>query len=124
MRPSLARAAAPCWPSYLASNGVSRIGELLQRYKSGKIPKPVKILPTVPQWEGLLEYLQPDLWTANALYEVTKVFSSAKPAASQRWLELVILDSVRDDIRETKRLSVHLFNALKRRSVTSPHPAG
>ncbi len=92
----------------------------MRRYKSGKIPKPVKILPTVPQWEGLLEYLQPDLWTPNALYEVTKVFASTKPAASQRWLELIILDSVREDIRETRKLSVHLFNALKKRSVFEP----
>ena len=87
---------------------------LFQRYKSGKIPKPAKILPTIPGWEELLQPLAPDLWTPNAVFEVTKIFASAKPAIAQRWMELVVLDRVREDIRETKKLNVHLFNALKK----------
>src|SRR5271156_6184149 len=92
----------------------SRIGLLLSRYKSGKLPKPFKILPTVPHWENILAITRPDKWTPNACYEATKIFISSNPAVSQRFLETVILDRVREDIHETKKLNVHLFKALKK----------
>jgi essential nuclear protein 1 len=86
----------------------------MQRYKSGKLPKPLKILPTLPNWEGLLDYLEPEEWTENAVYEVTKLFASTKPTIAQAWLGLVLLPRVRNNIRETKKLNVHLWNALKK----------
>src|SRR6266536_1121061 len=87
---------------------------ILSRYKSGKLPKPFKILPTVPHWEDILEITRPDQWTANACYEATKIFVSSTPATAQRFMEMVILERVREDIHETKKLNVHLFNALKK----------
>lgn len=39
---------------------------------------------------------------------------SAKPYVVQRFLETVILDRVREDIHETKKLNVHLYKALKK----------
>jgi essential nuclear protein 1 len=91
-----------------------RIGLLLSRYKSGKLPKPFKILPTVPHWETILAITRPESWTPNACYEATKIFISSKPLVAQRFLESVILDRVREDIHETKKLNVHLFRALKK----------
>lgn len=93
---------------------MSRIGLLLSRYKSGKLPKPFKILPTVPHWEDIIQITQPDNWTANACYEATKIFVSSTPNTARRFMEMVILERVRDDIRETKKLNVHLFKALKK----------
>jgi essential nuclear protein 1 len=87
---------------------------ILSRYKSGKLPKPFKILPTLPQWEDLLDITRPDSWTPNACYEATRIFVSAKPYVVQRFLETVILDRVREDIHETKKLNVHLYKALKK----------
>ncbi|KAL8757595.1 MAG: hypothetical protein Q9184_004166 [Pyrenodesmia sp. 2 TL-2023] len=92
----------------------SKIGLLLSRYKSGKLPKPFKIIPTLPQWQELLSITRPEAWTANACYEATRIFSSAKPQICQQFLEMVILDRVREDIHETRKLNVHLFNALKK----------
>ncbi|KUJ14167.1 rRNA processing protein-like protein Bystin [Mollisia scopiformis] len=92
----------------------TKVGMLLSRYKSGKLPKPFKILPTVPRWEDILEITRPDKWTANACYEATKIFVSGTQATAQRFLEMVILERVREDIHETKKLNVHLFNALKK----------
>jgi len=80
----------------------------------------VKILPTIPGWEELLQYLAPDQWTPNACFAVTKIFSSAKPSIAQRWMELVMLDRVRDDIYENKKLNVHLWAALKKSYVVPP----
>lgn len=87
---------------------------LLSRYKSGKLPKPFKILPTVPRWEDILEITAPEKWTANACYEATKIFISSTPSTAQRFLEMVLLERVREEIHETKKLNVHLFNALKK----------
>lgn len=92
----------------------TKCGILLSRWTSGKLPKPLKILPTVPQWETLLEIAQPEEWSPNACYEMTKIFVSAKAEVGRRFMEMVILDRVRDDIRETKKLNVHLFAALKK----------
>ena len=92
----------------------TRIGLLLSRYKSGKLPKPFKIIPTLPQWEELLSITRPEMWTPNACYEATRLFVSAKPHIVQQFLESVILDRVRDDIHENKKLNVHLYKALKK----------
>lgn len=92
----------------------SQVGMLLSRYKSGKLPKPFKILPTLPQWDILLSITRPDSWTPNAVYEATKLFSSSRPALAQAFNTDVLLPRVRDDIRETKKLNVHLYKALKK----------
>ena len=91
-----------------------RIGLILSRYKSGSLPKPFKIIPTLPQWEDLLAITRPDSWTPNACYEATRIFVSTKPYITQIFLRTVILERVREDIHENKRLNVHLFNALKK----------
>ena len=74
----------------------------------------MKILPTVPNWEELLQYMDPAQWTPNACFAVTKVFASAKPSIAQRWMELVMLERVQEDIYENKKLNVHLWEALKK----------
>ncbi|AEO66859.1 254bb780-68e6-472a-b51e-51377db865eb [Thermothielavioides terrestris] len=92
----------------------TKIGLILARYKSGPLPKPFKILPQIPHWEDILQITRPDLWTPNACYAATRIFVSAKPLVVQRFMEMVILERVREDIHEHKKLNVHLFNCLKR----------
>lgn len=92
----------------------TQVGLLLSRYKSGKLPKPFKILPTLPQWDVLLSITRPDSWTPNATYEATKLFSSARPALAQAFCTDILLPCVRGDIQETKKLNVHLYKALKK----------
>jgi essential nuclear protein 1 len=78
------------------------------------LPKPFKILPTVPHWEDILQITQPENWTPNACYEATKIFVSSTPTTAQKFMEMVILERVREEIFETKKLNVHLFAALKK----------
>ncbi|MCJ1474410.1 snoRNA-binding rRNA-processing protein [Lambiella insularis] len=92
----------------------TKIGLILSRYKSGKLPKPFKIIPTLPQWEDLLAITRPESWTVNACYEATKIFVSSNPFVVRRFLESVILDRVREDIHETRKLNVHLYKALQK----------
>lgn len=90
------------------------IGKLLSRYKSGKLPKPFKILPTLPAHPALLSLTNPDAWTPNAVYEATRLFVSSTPSTCQGFITEILLPRVRDDIRETKHLNIHLFNSLKK----------
>jgi essential nuclear protein 1 len=92
----------------------TKVGQILSRYKSGPLPKPFKILPTIPHWEDIIAVTEPDKWSTNACYQATRIFVSSKPHVVQRFLEMVILDRVREDIYETKKLNVHLFNSLKK----------
>jgi essential nuclear protein 1 len=87
---------------------------ILSRYKSGPLPKPFKILPSVPNWPTLLDITEPERWTANAVYAATRIFISSKPYVAQEFISTVLLDRVREEIHETKKLNVHTYNALRK----------
>ncbi|KAF7713534.1 Bystin family protein [Penicillium ucsense] len=91
-----------------------KVGMILSRYKSGPLPKPFKILPSVPNWQTLLDITQPERWTGNAVYAATRIFISSKPAVAQEFIATVLLDRVREEIHETKKLNVHVYNALRK----------
>ncbi|KAI8380174.1 Bystin-domain-containing protein [Blakeslea trispora] len=93
----------------------TKVGQLLSRYKSGKLPKAFKIIPSLNNWEEILYLTNPDEWTPHATYEATRMFvSNLKAKQVQRFLSLVLLDRVRDDIQDNKKLSYHLYLALKK----------
>ncbi|KAK1834367.1 Bystin [Podospora conica] len=92
----------------------AKIGMILSRYKSGPLPKPFKVLPTIPHWEEIIQITRPEQWSPNAVYAATRIFVSAKPLVVQRFVEMVVLDRVREDIHENKKLNVHLFGCLKK----------
>lgn len=87
---------------------------ILSRYKSGPLPKPFKILPSVPNWPTLLDITRPENWTGNAVYAGTRIFISSKPHVAQEFISTVLLDRVREEIHETKKLNVHTYNALRK----------
>lgn len=87
---------------------------ILSRYKSGPLPKPFKILPTVPNWQTLLYITNPERWSANAIYAGTRIFISSKPAVAQEFISAVLLERVREEIHETKKLNVHVYNSLRK----------
>ncbi|RMD42998.1 hypothetical protein DV735_g2081, partial [Chaetothyriales sp. CBS 134920] len=90
----------------------TKVGQLLSRYKSGPVPKPFKVLPTLPQWPELLEISQPQNWSPQAVYRATKIFISAPQATGQHFCSTVLLDAVRADIQENRKLNHHLYEAL------------
>ncbi|PNS17596.1 hypothetical protein CAC42_2991 [Sphaceloma murrayae] len=92
----------------------TQVGLILSRYKSGRLPKPFKILPTLPQWDTLLSITRPESWTANAYYEATKLFISSRPALAQAFLHDILLPKIREEQFESKKISVHLYKALKK----------
>ncbi|XP_061788186.1 bystin [Nerophis lumbriciformis] len=92
--------------------GVSKV---LSRYRSGKLPKAFKIIPSLSNWEQVLYLTEPETWTAAAMYQATRIFSSnLKERMAQRFYNLVLLPRIRDDIAEYKKLNFHLYSALKK----------
>jgi essential nuclear protein 1 len=93
----------------------SKVGVLLSNYRSGKLPKAFKIIPSLSNWEEILMITSPHTWTPHATYQATRVFVSNLGAKmAQRFFSLFLLDRIRDDIADTKKLNYHLYLALKK----------
>jgi len=93
----------------------TKVGTLLGRYKSGKLPKAFKIIPSLSNWEEILYLTHPENWTPHATFQATRIFvSNLKTKQTQRFFDLVLLEKVRDDIHENKKLNYHLYLALKK----------
>ncbi|CAN0186049.1 unnamed protein product [Lampetra planeri] len=91
------------------------VREILTKYRSGKLPKAFKIIPALSNWEQILYVTEPESWSAAAVYQATRIFTSnLKERMAQRFFNLVLLPRVRDDIAEYKRLNFHLYMALKK----------
>lgn len=116
-------------PSVVFSRGtqhpISRVGVILSRYKSGPLPKPFKIIPSLPAWARMLALTHPENWSPQACHAATRIFvSQMKPPQARVFLEGVLLDAIREDIRLTKegsrkhknnrKLNVHYYESLKR----------
>lgn len=91
------------------------VGTILTRYRSGKLPKAFKIIPSLENWEEILYLTEPDNWTAAAHYQATRIFvSNLNAKMAQRFFNLVLLPRIRDDISEFKRLNYHLYMSMKK----------
>ncbi|KAI5124820.1 hypothetical protein M0805_005450 [Coniferiporia weirii] len=95
----------------------TKVGFLLQKgkYKSGPLPKAFKIIPSLPAWARILALTKPENWSPQATRAATRIFiSNMKPTQARVFLQGVLLDAIREDIRENSRLSPHYYEALKR----------
>lgn len=91
------------------------VRDVLRKYRSGKIPKAFKIIPSLRNWEQILYITDPPSWSAAAMYQGTRIFASnLKEKMAQRFFNLVLLPRIRDDISEYKRLNFHLYQALRK----------
>ena len=93
----------------------SSVGKLLKHYSSGKLPKALKMLPHLRNWEDVLWITRPDEWSPIATFACTRIFASNLNAKmAQRFFNIVLLEKVRDDIRRNNKLNYHLYLALKK----------
>ncbi|XP_076289465.1 bystin [Lasioglossum baleicum] len=91
------------------------VRDVLTKYRSGKLPKAFKIVPTLRNWEQILYIIDPPKWSAAAMYQATRIFASnLKEKMAQRFYNLVLLPRIRDDLAEYKRLNFHLYQALRK----------
>ncbi|KAJ7873387.1 Bystin-domain-containing protein [Mycena olivaceomarginata] len=93
----------------------TKLGMFLHKYISGSLPKPFKVIPSVPAWARLLALTQPENWSPHACLAATRIFiPSMKPPQAQLFLSVVLLDAIREDIQQNKKLNVHYYDALRR----------
>eukprot|EP00405_Crypthecodinium_cohnii_P007626 CAMPEP_0206424452 /NCGR_PEP_ID=MMETSP0324_2-20121206/3238_1 /ASSEMBLY_ACC=CAM_ASM_000836 /TAXON_ID=2866 /ORGANISM="Crypthecodinium cohnii, Strain Seligo" /LENGTH=424 /DNA_ID=CAMNT_0053889113 /DNA_START=171 /DNA_END=1445 /DNA_ORIENTATION=- len=93
----------------------SDIGKWLKHYKSGKIPKAFKVIPSLVNWEEVLSLTSPLTWSPAAMYQATSIFASnLNPKMAQRFFNLVLLPAVRQNIAEHKRLNFHYYRSLRK----------
>lgn len=92
------------------------VGEVLNKYRSGKLPKAFKAIPNLgDRWEEALFLTEPETWSAAAVFQGTRIFASnLKSDQAQTFYNLVLLPRIRDDIAEYKRLNFHLYQAIKK----------
>lgn len=91
------------------------VRDVLSKYRSGKLPKAFKIIPSLRNWEQILYITDPPKWSAAAMYQATRIFASnLKEKMAQRFYNLVLLPRIRDDLAEYKRLNFHLYQALRK----------
>jgi len=93
----------------------SAVGKIMSTYRAGKLPKAFKIIPSLKNWEDVLYITEPDSWSAAAMFQATRIFTSNLNAAmAQRFFNLVLLPRIRDDILDYRKLNFHLYMALKK----------
>ena len=63
----------------------------------------------------MLWLTEPESWSPHATYQATRLFvSNLNARLAQRFMALVLLPHVRQDIQEHQRLHFALFQALKK----------
>lgn len=97
------------------ANVYRQVGAVMAQYKSGKVPKALKIVPSLSNWEDVLFLTSPENWTPHAVYQATRIFASNLNAAmAQRFYSLVLLPRFREDVQRDKRVHFTMFQALKK----------
>lgn len=91
------------------------VGTWLSRYRSGKVPKAFKIIPALTNWEEILCFTHPEKWSPQAMFAATRLFTGRlNQKMAQRFFNLVLLPTIREDILQNRKLNYHLYMALKK----------
>lgn len=111
-------AAAPGGGEGLSAKVIQVYGEIgswLKHYKSGKLPKAFKVIPSLANWEEVLALTGPLTWSPAAMYEAVAVFASnLNPKLAQRFYNLVLLPAVRQNIAQYHKLNFHYYRSLRK----------
>eukprot|EP00917_Polyrhabdina_sp_WS-2016_P014962 GHVP01032625.1.p1 GENE.GHVP01032625.1~~GHVP01032625.1.p1 ORF type:complete len:400 (+),score=88.34 GHVP01032625.1:2112-3311(+) len=93
----------------------NQIRQFLKFYRAEKVPKAVRLIPRLENWEEILEMTCPEEWSNQAMKIMTIIFASAQtPRMVVKFYRLVLLPRVKKVIRNRKRLDAHLYYALKK----------
>merc|ERR1711865_1029494 len=91
------------------------IGKWRKTYKSGKLPKAFKVIPSLSNWEEVLALTSPLTWTPAAMYEAVSIFASnLNSRMAQRFYNLVLLPAVRENIATAGKLNFHYYRSLRK----------
>ncbi|CAD2103586.1 essential nuclear protein 1, putative [Plasmodium vinckei] len=89
------------------------VGENLAIYKKGKLHQALTILVKSPKWYELLLLTSPKKWTTQAVFEVTKLFSSGlKEKDVCIYYKHILLPIILENIELNKKLDGFLYKTL------------
>lgn len=89
------------------------VGNIMAKYRSGKVPKAFKIIPKVRNWEELLYLTRPDEWSPAGVYVATRLLASNLSGKQVvPFYTDILLPRCLEDITTNKKLNVHLYRAL------------
>jgi essential nuclear protein 1 len=93
----------------------TKVGKIMEKYTSGKVPKAFKIIPALTNWEEILFLTHPEKWSPSAVRVATRMFASAgSESMAQKFYNMILLPRVREDIHTHKKLNWHFYQALKK----------
>jgi essential nuclear protein 1 len=92
-----------------------KIGDLMRRFTNGPLPKALKMIHTLNNWEEVLKLTKPKQWTPQAVVKITTIFASNfTNSMLKRFYNQILLPLIRNDIKRSKKLNTILFQALKK----------
>jgi len=93
---------------------LERAGSILKIYRSGKIPKIIKIIAVLENFEEFLWFTRPDRWSSQAILAIARLFSSKlNDIQTHRFYALILVPRIQEQLFQRKNLSAQLYNTLK-----------
>ncbi|KAL9546954.1 hypothetical protein MBANPS3_006411 [Mucor bainieri] len=102
-----------------------KMGCLLARFQStmNRLPKALKIIPSLSNWNEILLLTEPSSWTPQATCEMTRLFlTNVKATQTRQYFQCVLLHAVRDNLAKNanSQLDPALYMALKKALACNP----
>ena len=93
----------------------TKVGQMLSKYRNGKLPECFSILPRVAHWENLIKITRPDNWTVHAFFKATKTFvASPESKHTLHFFKYYLLPKCLQNISQYGKLNYHLFQSLRK----------
>lgn len=92
----------------------NEVGAYMRKYKSGKLPRALRVVAQLNNWVDVLWLTHPEHWTPHAMAAATPVFITAlKEHEAQKYVQYVLLPKIRDCLDKHDKLHVQLYKALQ-----------
>jgi essential nuclear protein 1 len=93
---------------------LERASLFLKVYKSGKMPKIIKLMPSLKNFEEIIWLTRPDIWSDQAIFSVTHSFISKLDKNQMgRFFSLVLAPRFQETIFNSNRYSIHIQKTMK-----------
>lgn len=93
---------------------LERAGLILRIYRSGKIPKILKIIPVLKNFEEFLWFTRPDRWSSQALYVISRFFfSKLSYEKLERYFSSILAPRFQEEIFKKQKICPTIFKLIK-----------
>jgi essential nuclear protein 1 len=93
---------------------LERTSLFLKVYRSGKMPKIIKVLPSFKNFEEIMWLTRPDIWSDQAILSITRSFlPKLDKIQISRFFSLVLAPRFQETIFNRDLISIHIQKAIK-----------